>query len=86
MRLSSTLKHYLQESVATATLRSPPPDDRHTLFAASKSFDVSQLRVAPKTYAAGSSALHSVAASAASDYAKGNRQTLPPAREMVDFA
>ena len=81
MRISSIsiLKHYLQEVVATASLSSLHPEIRNKLLAASNSFNVSSMRIASETYAAGTSVSLSVAASAASDHAR-DRRTLPPAQ------
>ena len=81
MRLASmaTLKHYLQEVVATASLISLPPETRHDLHAAAKSFSISHSRIASKTCAAGTSTSLSVAASAASDYTRG-KSSDPPTR------
>ena len=88
MHLSSMsmLKHYLQVAVATASLSSLAPSDRHVLLSASRSLNVSLRRVTPKTHAAGPSAVLSVAASAASDHANGSE--VPPTRpwKLADFA
>ena len=80
MRLTSmsTLKHYLQEAVATASLSSLAPSDRHIILSASRSFGVSIRRVTPKTQLAGAS-VHTVAASAASEHEYDSEAT-PPTR------
>ena len=80
-RLASmaTLKHYLQEVVATASLISLPPETRHDLHAAAKSFDIPHGRIASKTCTAGTSTSLEVVASAASAYTRG-KSSGPPTR------
>ena len=60
----TTLKHYLQEVVATSSLSDLDPSTRHLLQVAANSFVFTKLRLAPKAYAAGTSVSHTMAAQA----------------------
>ena len=81
MRVTSTatLKHYLQEVVATNSLASLHSDVRHTIQVAADSFAFLQLRLKSKTYAAGTSTSLDVAASADSPDARASLSR-PPTR------
>ena len=60
----STLKHYLQEVVASSSLADLDEETRHALLAAAKSFGFTRQRIVPKAHAVGSSDSPAVNASA----------------------
>ena len=66
MRITSlsTLKHYLQEVVASSSLADLDTETRHTLLAAAKTFGFTRQRIVPKAHAVGSSDSPAVNASA----------------------
>ena len=84
MRVTSmaTLKHYLQEVVATSSLSDLEPSTRHLLRVAAKSFMFTKLRLVPKAYAAGASVSHSLFAQADSSDTERLIHRSPPARPV----
>ena len=84
MRVTSmaTLKHYLQEVVATSSLLCLDPSVRQMLQVAAKSFAFTKLRLVPKACAAGSSVSHIMAAPADSLEDRALLRRDPPTRPV----